>query len=720
MSLAPQTRLGPYEILELLGAGGMGEVYKATDARLGRIVAIKVLHRAHMERFEREARAIAALNHPHICALYDVGPDYLVMEYVEGVPIKGPMQAGEVTRLALQIAGALEEAHGKGIIHRDLKPGNILLTSSGVKLLDFGLAKVAHLSDVSDNTVTRTKDGTILGTAAYMSPEQAEGRNVDARSDVFSFGLVVYEMLSGRRAFIGETAISTMAAILHKQAEPLLAPPELQRVINRCLEKQPAQRFQTMTEVREALERAGTAPLHRQPSIAVLPFANMSGDKENEYFSDGLSEEIINALTQIPGVKVTARTSAFSFRGKEIEIPEIGRRLNVEHVLEGSVRRAGNRIRVTAQLVKVADGFHLWSERYDREMTDVFAVQDEITGVIVEKLKVNLSREEGAGRRHSRDLEAYNAYLKGRYYMHRPGTENMAKAKDCFETAIAADSNYALAHSSLAWHYFTYPATGAGSALEYFPKAKALLLRALELDSTLAEARVLLGVIRGCFEFDWEGGERDVRQALESEAVSADAYGVYGRYFLWPNRRIADALAAVETAQQLDPLDPVFVYFVGEVHFIRGRFELALEQFRKTLDLAPGYWVAHLLSGWSYLGLRQFEDAGHAFDAAMQLEPDHPFVWAAIGSRLALMGRLEEAREVLDRLAEAGPGRFVAPMTKATICYHLGDLDRTLALIEEAIETRDSSIFWMTSGIYYEPLWSHPRFPALLERMNLK
>src|SRR5580658_6168110 len=389
MALTAGTRLGPYEILAPIGSGGMGEVYRARDPRLGREVAIKFLHAKYSDRLESEARAIAALNHPHICAVYDVGPDYLVMEYIEGTPLKGPLAHTEAVRLGAQIAQALEAAHAKGITHRDLKPANILVTASGVKLLDFGLAK---LTVAEDFDATRTIAGTMSGTAGYMSPEQAQGQAADPRSDIFSFGVVLYEMLSGRRAFAGDTAIAIIAAIVRDEPRPIDAAPELHAIVTRCLRKSPAERFQSAADLRIALESAAMAkPTEKQPSIAVLPFANMSRDVDDEYFSDGLAEEIINALTQISGLKVIARTSAFAFKGKNEDIRKIAETLGVSNVLEGSVRRAGNRLRVTAQLIHAADGTHLWSQRYDREMTDVFAVQDEIAAAITSALQLKLS-----------------------------------------------------------------------------------------------------------------------------------------------------------------------------------------------------------------------------------------------------------------------------------------------------------------------------------------
>ncbi len=419
------TQLGPYMLLLPIGSGGMGEVWKARDTRLNRIVAVKRLKEEHRKRFEQEARAIAALNHPHICQLYDVGPDYLVMEHIEGTPPQFPLPADTAVQLAIQIASALEEAHSRGIIHRDLKPANILVTASGTaKLLDFGLAKpvTATDSDVTRNTM----DGAVMGTAAYLSPEQAEGKPLDARSDIFSFGAVLYEMLSGSRAFEGSSMAQVLSAVLRDDPRPLQhVPPALQRIVSRCLAKEPGQRFPTMSDVKSALEQVPVKSSDSEASIAVLPFTNMSADKENEYFSDGLAEEIINALTHIPGLKVTARTSAFAFRGKEQDIRKIAQALDVRTILEGSVRRAGNRIRVMAQLINAANGYHLWSERYDREMSDVFAIQDEIAQAIAAALQVTLSGESVTVRRYTPRLPAYEAYLKALYYAQKLTPESL-------------------------------------------------------------------------------------------------------------------------------------------------------------------------------------------------------------------------------------------------------------------------------------------------------
>lgn len=408
MPLQPGTVLGPYEILSALGAGGMGEVWKTRDTRLNRVVAIKQLKGQHGARFEQEARAIAALNHPNICTLYDIGPDYLVMEYIDSTPLRGPMTAADAVRLAGQIASALEAAHRKGILHRDLKPADVLVSGDSVKLLDFGLAKL--MADAPD--VTLTSEGTVLGTVAYMSPEQARGQRLDERSDVFSLGAVLYEILSGQRAFPGGSAVEVLTAVLRDEPRALPVPEALGRIVMRCLQKSPPARFQSMADVKAALEHALAEEVDPRASIAVLPFADMSPDKDNEYFSDGLAEEIINALAQIQNLKVIARTSAFAFKGQNTDIRRIAETLGVAHVLEGSVRKAGNRIRVTAQLITAADGSHLWSERYDRELAGVFAVQDEIAAAIAGTLKTKLSAGPAPVRQYTPTLPAYEAYLK--------------------------------------------------------------------------------------------------------------------------------------------------------------------------------------------------------------------------------------------------------------------------------------------------------------------
>jgi serine/threonine protein kinase len=542
MPLSAGDKIGPYEILAPIGAGGMGEVYRAHDPRLRRDVAIKVSAQQFSERFEREAHAIAALNHPNICQVYDIGPNYLVMEFIEGTPLAGPFPLDVALRHAVQIGDALSAAHAKGITHRDLKPANILVTASGIKLLDFGLAQLSCDADshqrAADATasVGMTMPGTILGTAAYMSPEQAEAKPVDARSDIFSFGLVLYEMLSGRRAFTGDSAIGIMAAILHKEPEPLDTTPALQTILARCLRKSPADRFQSITQVKDALLAAtsgvrsavsGAPPaLHtpsssaeRTPSIAVLPFANVGGDKENEYFSDGLAEEILNCLAQIPGLKVIARTSSFAFRGKEQDITKIAETLRVRTILEGSVRRAGSRVRVTAQLIDAEDGSHLWSQRYDREVADVFAVQDEIAQAIASALRVKFSGTPAPFEQYRPSLPAYEALLKARHYSGSGRLELLPRAKECYERAIALDPKFALAHCGYGHYFLSMTFMGALPANHALPMVRSQAQKALELDPSLPEGHAMLGVVAAGLEYDWKETERHFRLAIARDPV---------------------------------------------------------------------------------------------------------------------------------------------------------------------------------------------------------
>jgi TolB-like protein/predicted Ser/Thr protein kinase len=600
LALPPGTRLGPYEIVALLGAGGMGEVYRGRDSRLDRDVAIKVLPApvAHdsdrLRRFEHEARAIASLNHPHICQLYDIGPGYLVLEYIDGEPLRGPVVAPEAVRQAIQIARALEAAHDRGILHRDVKPANVLITRDGtVKLLDFGLAKLLRPTEGDPDDLTHmaahTTAGAILGSPGYMSPEQAAGKPLDIRSDVFSFGIVLHELLSGVRASSDGEAFRSGQT-----------PPALARVVQRCMAANPRERFQTMAEVRAVLEHASTeltsATSSHKPSIAVLPFANLSADKENEYFGDGLAEEVINALAQVPGLHVAGRTSSLLFRGKDIELAEVGRRLNVEHLLEGSVRRAGNRVRVTAQLIKVADGFHLWSERYDREWTEIFAIQDEITHAIASALRIRLTADSSTPRRHTPNLRAYEAYLKARdlWYTAMPGS--FVQTKALLEHAITLDSQFALPYSLLGGCYTMLANLGFRPALEVMPLARAAEEEALRVDPALPEAHALLGVCAGCFGHDWIGAEREWRLAMAREPISRDVRFWYGNHYLLPIGRFAEAVETMARGLQDDPLNLLYrhLYARGLRHL--GRLDEAEAELRGLLDIDANFpWALETL-----------------------------------------------------------------------------------------------------------------------------
>jgi eukaryotic-like serine/threonine-protein kinase len=713
MPVTAGDRFGPYEIVAPIGAGGMGEVWKARDTRLGRTVAIKILNAAHAERFAQEAQAIAALNHPHICTLHDVGPDYLVMEYIEGEPLQGPLPAEEAVRVALEIAGALEAAHSRGIIHRDLKPANILVTRAGVKLLDFGLAKMAQSADLHDESLTETQAGTILGTAAYMSPEQAEGQPVDARSDIFSFGLVLYELLSGRRAFTGGTSLSTMAAILHKEPEPLQAPPDLVRIVMRCLRKATADRFQTMAEVRAALERVkfGEPP----PSIAVLPFANMSADRDNEYFSDGLAEEIINALAHIPGLKVIARTSAFAFKGKNEDVRRIAEALGVAHILEGSVRTAGTRIRVTAQLIAAVDGTHLWSERYDRELADVFAIQDEIAQAIAGALKVRLVSKATDRRQYTPKLPAYELFLRGRHHMLRITPESWARAKECLEGAIALDPAYAQPHASLGFGYFLIGTNAIQPLGPLVPLIRAEAQKALDLDPSESGPHSLLGALAAVMDYDWKEAAEQFQLAAAANTATPEALWAYAAFYLSPLGRYHESTAALQRAVEQDPLNASIRGILATHLNLVGRYVEAVEQMQKALEIDAKLWVAHFLQGSMYLQKGRLAEAVAAAERAHQAAPWHSMPAGLLAGALVRAGENERAAALIREMGDS-------PLPVwGRVLYHLlcSETEKAVDWFEKAIDQRDPFVVVFVRAPVSKILHASPRWPALARRMNL-
>jgi len=691
MSFSPGALLGAYEIISRVGAGGMGEVWKALDTRLHRHVAIKRLMPQHAARFEREAQAIAALSHPNICQIHDVGPDYLVLEYVDGAPLAGPLQPGEALRLALQIAGALEAAHRRGILHRDLKPANILVVRSdldapAVKLLDFGLAKLLD----SDVDATRTMDGALVGTAAYMSPEQADGRATDVRSDIFSFGAVLHELVSGRRAFPGATTMQVLHAVVREQPPPLDAPAAIRDVVKRCLRKRPEDRFQTVAELKAALERAAQSleslsAEDTKPSIAVLPFANVSADMENEYFSDGLAEDIINLLAHMPGLTVIARTSAFAFKGKREDIRRIAEALGVTSVLEGSVRRSGNRIRVTAQLIAASSGAHLWSERYDRQMTDVFAIQDEIAQAIAAALEVKLSLESIAERGGTTNLAAYEAYLKSRHHWSRLTYESLGRSRECCEEAIRLDPQYALAHCHLGELAFV---SGMAGHVESYARARTAARHALRLDPSLSEAQALLGSIAGLCDLDWAEAAAWFRLATAHERVPPHTRMHYGHHLLMINQ-LAAARREYEHALAEDPLNPLYrmhlaFYFAAARDAARAETEML-----KVLEVDEHYWPAYL-----YLAHIQLSAGNHAgaLVSAERAATGMPGLPRSSGLLAGLLARDGDTPRSAALLATLQPPDAPGVPTGLAL-YYLArqQFDQAAAWLEKAIEQRNET-----------------------------
>jgi serine/threonine-protein kinase len=691
-----------------VGVGGMGEVWKARDTRVDRIVAIKRLKAEHAQRFKREARAIAALNHPHICQLYDVGPDYLVMEYVEGTPLKGPLPVANALRLAGQIAEALAAAHCKGIVHRDLKPDNILVNESGAKLLDFGLATmdVPTLSGDGTISVALSELGAVVGTAAYMSPEQAQGHSVDARSDVFSFGAVLYEVLSGCRAFRGDSLFATITAVVNEDPPPLEAPAALERIVNRCLAKQPRERFQSMAEVTAALGQVAVHPADPQPSIAVLPFTNMSRDPDDEFFSDGLAEELINLLAHVPNLKVTARTSAFAFRGKEQDIRRIAAALGVRTILEGSVRRAGSRIRVTAQLINAEDGYHLWSERYDREFTDVFAIQDEIATAIAGALQVRLA----VVRPYTPNLAAYEAFLQGRHHWAKLTPESLKRSRECFERAVALDSQFAAARCSLAEHFFALAANGLMPAHEAMPQARAGALRALEIDPSLPDAHGLLGLVAMHYDYDWTETAGRFRSAMTQQPVPPRIRWLYGQY-LFMIGRDREGIEELELALQDDPLHLLCRSHLAAFLHAAGKHAEAIRQVGQVLEMDESFGVAH----WYMTVFHALEGTvAAAHTSAEKAYSLRPWDTMAVGLLAGVVACEGDAARAESLLTEFSPGRYGAAVGWAA--YHLArlEIDQAADWIGKAIEQRDSAV-----PVLLPYVRTSSRWPALAKMMNL-
>ncbi len=739
--------LGRYQVLERIGVGGMGEVYRAYDTHLNRQVALKVLpqdttaHQDRKIRFVREARAASALNHPNIVTIYDIGQaegvDFIAMEFIQGETLRDRIASCDLTvceclDYATQIVAALAAAHSAGIVHRDIKPANIMIAgpTSGprqAKVLDFGIAKLAESTDAErDNLPYLTTKGLIMGTVAYMSPEQADGRPVDARSDMFSFGAVLYEMLSGQKAFSGASSVSTLAAVLHMDPQPLAGvTPELQNIVFRCLRKDPNLRYQRTAELKQALEAC--LPMVQDPSaalksIAVLPFVNLSPDKDNEFFSEGLAEETINALTKLPGLQVTARTSAFSIWAKELDIREIGSKLNVEFILEGSVRRAGSRIRITAQLVNVSSGYHLWSERYEREMIDVFAIQDEIAQAIVDTLRVRLSTGRPLVRRKTTTPEAYTQYFRGRHYQEKRTPDAYAKAKECFERALAEDPRFAPAYLGLAEFYWQNALYGFQYPKTALAKAKEATIRALEIDDALAEGHATLGALLGIAEFDWKGADRAFQRALELDPNSPFVFYRRGSFFLWPLSRPDEAAASLERTLSFDPLSFGTHWVLGYFIYCMRQYERAIKHLRAVIEIEPAFYFAYGVMGMIHLRSGRPEEALAVMEKTSEVTAENPLTIGIRAYVYGSAGKRDEALKLLDLLEKRKEQNYVPAKSFMFTRAGLGEWDQALEWAKRAIvDERDPmTVMNLPMEPLFDPVRTDPRYLSLLRTMNLR
>jgi serine/threonine-protein kinase len=737
---------GRYAIERELGQGGMAVVFLAHDSRHERKVAVKVLRpevsaEIGADRFLREIKMAAGLTHPHILPVYDSGEAegllFYVMPSMEGRSLRERLDRErqlpleESLRITREVASALDYAHRHGVVHRDIKPENILLHEGNAMVADFGIGKALS----SRASITQT--GIVVGTPAYMSPEQASGgTELDGRSDLYSLGCVLYEMLSGEPPFTGPTAQAIIAkrfvAEIPKVRTARDVPEAVDRAVTRALSRTPVDRFPTAAEFAEALrlissENGQTSPRGAQElqksvdtkkAIAVLPFANMSADPENEYFSDGMTEEIINAIAKVPGLQVASRSSCFSFKGKQVDIREVGDKLGVGSVLEGSVRKIGNKIRITAQLVNVENGYHLWSETYNRQLEDVFAIQEEISHAIVDALKLRLGSDSEQLVVPTKNLEAYNLYLKARFFYHRGNEPSLRKSIAFFQRVLLLEPGYARAYAGMA-DCWCRLADDWVAPDEAYPQAKATALRALQSEPNLAEAMSSLGKILAWYEWDFAGGEQQLRQAVSLAPNDAEAHWAFASV-LPAVGMLGEAIAENRKALSLNPLDPGYSRWLARLLLYAGDYSGAIAQGEKVVELDEAYFLAYLDLGSAYLALGQPERALEWYRKSQGLESSVRSYDALIVRALADLNRRDEAEEILARLEDEARQHYIRSEYLAMGYAALGNFDQAFASLERAYQTRSAGLIYLHLDPGYKPLRGDPRYPELVRRIGLK
>ena len=763
-----------YRVLEKLGGGGMGVVYKAQDFKLGRFVALKflpeeLLHDPRAVRqLEVEARAASALNHPHICTVHDTdqyeGRPFIVMEMLEGETLKGhirsrPLDKRDITRIAVQIADALEAAHAKGIIHRDIKPANIFITvRSEIKVLDFGLAKLLPSDLDSTLSANFVETRAFVGTLAYMAPEQLQARETDARTDIFALGIVLYEMATGRRPFQEKAPTSLADEIVHKQ--PLsprrinpATPRELEQIILKCLQKDAANRYQSAKELKADLERIATAQprymaaaallagmvllalslgwvVHERRrslsegaadirSVAVLPLANLSGDPQQEYLADGVTEELITDLAKVGSLKVISRTSVMRYKGTSKTLPEIGRELNVDAVVEGSVQHSGQRLKITAQLIRAATDHHLWAEEYERDARDLFTMEAAVARDIANEIRVKLTPQQEAQLVSARQVEPepHEAYLKGRFHWYKRTEKDLRKAIEYFNEAVAKDSQYAAAYDGLADCYHVLNQYGSFPTAEARLKAGAAVRKALEIDPSLAEAHATLGLMRHEFEWDWEGSEREFKRAIEVNPNYATGHHWYSM-FLSQMGRPEEGVAEARRAQQVDPLSPrANTVLCLNLYFAR-QYDNAIEAARRAFELDPDYMPAHWCTGMAYGQKGNFTEAIAELQRAVVLSGDSTELQAWLAYTYAVAGKRDAPLRILSHVRSVAKQQYVSPYRIAQIYTGLGDKDQAFEWWNKARDEHSQFLIYFAAWPANDSLRSDPRYRQLLHSMG--